>query len=340
MVSSNEPVHLTEEENGIPVLIYGDDEGAKVELRYTSDALWMTQAQIAELYGRDVSVISRHINNILDEGELDSSNLQKMQSASSTKPTAIYSLDMVISVGYRVSSKQATIFRKWATDKLVQFASKGFVIDTPRLKNPENYDRIKELREIVRDIRSDEANLYRELKNICAMCQDYEPGSSKWTEFYRRTQAKLVYAVSSSTPSEIIKNRANARSENLGLTNWPKANIRKSDVTVSKNYLGKTEINELNRLTSILLDIFEDQLDLGRLTTMSQAAILLDKQLKDLGRSILQSGGTVRKADADRHAKREYVLWREEQKAALADQVVSNIDDLRKQAKRLRKEKK
>ena len=166
-----EPVVLQEDERtGDRFLVYSTDKGLQLDIRYDGDALWMTQAQIAELFGRDVSTISRHISNIVDEGELDESNLQKAQIASSTKPITLYSLDMVISVGYRVSSAQATLFRRWATDKLVQFATKGFVIDSNRLKQPENADRIAELREIIRDIRSDEANVYRELRRICAMC--------------------------------------------------------------------------------------------------------------------------------------------------------------------------
>jgi hypothetical protein len=187
-MSELEPVHLQEDEaTGDRFLVYGTDSGPKVEIYYQGDELWMTQAQIADLYGRDVSTISRHISSILEEGELDESNLHKTQIASSTKPITLYGLDMVISVGYRVSSKQATLFRRWATDKLVQFATKGFVVDATRLKSPDYRDRVAELREIIRDIRSDEANVYRELRSICAMCQDYDGTSDAWHEFYKNT---------------------------------------------------------------------------------------------------------------------------------------------------------
>jgi hypothetical protein len=206
-----EPVHLVEDgDSGARFLIYGADSGLVVELRYEGDGLWMTQSQMSDLFGRDVSVISRHISAILEEGELDENHLQKMQMNPRGGPSTLYSLDMVISVGYRVSSAQATLFRRWATDKLVQFATKGFVIDSVRLKKPDARDRVAELRDIIRDIRSDETNIYRELKSICAMCQDYDPKSDAWTEFYRNTQAKLVYAVSSLTPAELIKSRADA----------------------------------------------------------------------------------------------------------------------------------
>jgi hypothetical protein len=328
-VESLEPVHLQEDETtGARFLIYGSEKGPQIEIQYAGEGLWMTQAQIAELYGRDVSVISRHVNAILDEGELDESNLQKMQIASSTKPVTIYSLDMVISVGYRASSKQATLFRRWATNKLVQFATKGFVIDAPRLKRPEYRDRIRELKELIRDIRSDEANVYRELRSICAMCQDYESQSEESREFYRKTQAKLIYAVCSNTPAEILKHRADAREPNMGLTTWENENIRKSDVTVSKNYLAQAEIKELNRLTTILLDILEDQMDIGRLKLMAEASALLDEQLRGLGRTVLNRGGRVAMTDAKVHAEREYGKFKAEltaQRHAEADKAIAEI---------------
>jgi len=179
-MSTDEPVHLHEDDTGDRFLIYSDGTGPHIEIAYQGDQLWMTQAQIAELFARERSVITKHINNILEEGELpEETSVQKLHK-SQGRPTSLYSLDMVISVGYRVASKQATLFRKWATDKLVQFATKGFVIDAPRLKNPEYRDRIAELKEIIRDIRSDEANVYRELRSICTLCQDYDGKSQVW----------------------------------------------------------------------------------------------------------------------------------------------------------------
>ncbi|MEK6636613.1 MAG: RhuM family protein [Pseudomonadota bacterium] len=323
------PVHLVEDgDSGARFLIYGADKGPVVELRYEGDRLWMTQGQMSDLFGRDVSVISRHISAILEEDELDESNLQKMQIATSAKPITLYSLDMVISVGYRVSSAQATLFRRWATDKLVQFATKGFVIDRVRLKKPDARDRVAELREIIRDIRSDEANVYRELRQICSMCQDYDPKSEIWTEFYRNTQAKLVYAVSSLTPAEVVDSRVDSLLPSMGLQSWSNDNIRKSDVSTAKNYLSGTEIKELNRLTTILLDIFEDQLDIGRLKTMAGAGILLDRQLGDLGRSVLKSGGKVSMIDAKRHAEDEYGKFKQRVKLARhheADQAIAEV---------------
>lgn len=322
------PVHLQEDEStGTRFVIYGGSSGTHLEIQYQGEQLWMTQAQIADLFGRSVSVVSRHISGILEEGELDESNLHKMQIASS-KPVTLYNLDMVISVGYRVSSKQATLFRRWATQTLVQFATKGFVIDAPRLKLPENRDRVAELKEIIRDIRSDEANVYRELRQICRMCQDYDGNSDVWLEFYRNTQAKLIFAVCSNTPAEIVKNRADSREPDMGLRTWVNENIRKSDVTVSKNYLGEMEVRELNRLTTILLDIFEDQLDQGRLTMMAEATALLHNQLKGLGRLVLQSGGRVTAAAAKAHAEKEYEKYKAQlavKRHAEADKIIAEI---------------
>jgi hypothetical protein len=329
-----DPVHLVEDvRSGARFLIYSGERGPSVELRYEGEALWMTQAQMAALFGRDVSVISRHIAAILEEGELAENHLQKMQMNPRGGPSTLYSLDMVISVGYRVSSAQATLFRRWATDKLVQFATKGFVIDSAKLKQPEMQDRVAELRDIIRDIRSDEANLYREWRKICSLCQDYDPKSEEWTTFYRNTQAKLIYAVTSKTPAEVVQNRSNAGDEHMGLQTWLKGEIRKADVAISKNYLGPAEVKELNRLTTIILDIFEDQLDIGRLTRMAEAEALLDSQLKNLGRSLLQSGGSIRKADADTHAKQEYARYQtklKELRHAEADQVIRDLKAVQK----------
>jgi hypothetical protein len=340
-VSSTEPVHLVEDPNtGARFLIYSTDRGLKVEIRYEGEALWMTQAEMAELFGRDVSVISRHVANILAEAELpEEGNLQKMQIGPGSRPTTLYSLDMVISVGYRVSSAQGTMFRKWATEKLVQFATKGFVVDVERLKDAELYDRVAELRELIRDIRSDEKNVYRELRQICSMCQDYDGGSDAWRSFYQKTQAKLMWAVVSKTPAEVVLSRANASAQNMGLQTWPKDNIRKQDAEVAKNYLAEGEIRELNRLTTILLDIFEDQLDIGRLTMMTEAEQLLNQQLKQLGRPVLRTGGSVSSETAKRHAAEQYEYYdakRRELRRAEAD---ASITELQKQQKTLPKSK-
>ena len=196
----DEPVRLSEDaETGDRFLIYGTDRGIKVELRYAGETLWATQDQMAEMFGVDRTSITKHLKNIYQEGELDPaatceeiSQVRQEGDRKVTRKRPIYNLNAIISVGYRVSSRQGTMFRIWATDTLVQFATKGFVVDAERLKNPEEHDRVRELREIIRDIRSDEANVYREVRRICAMCQDYEEKSGAWRDFYARMQAKLI----------------------------------------------------------------------------------------------------------------------------------------------------
>lgn len=332
----NEPVHLVEDaETGGRFLVYGTDKGLKLDIRYEGETLWMTQAQIADLFGRDRTSITRHINNVIEEGELDEETSVQKVHISMGRPVAIYNLDMVISVGYRVSSAQATLFRRWATGILVQFAKTGFVVDSPRLKQPGNADRIAELREIIRDIRSDESNVYRELRQICAMCQDYDGSTDVAREFYQKTQAKLVYAVTSHTPAEIITSRADHNAENMGLQTWPNDNIRKTDAGVSKNYLAEGEIKELNRLTTILLDIFEDQLDLGRLVVMHDAQNLLDRQLDQLGRTVLRTGGRVSASDAKSHAEKQYAMFNEQRKHKRQQEADEQIAALAKEAKKL-----
>lgn len=337
-MTDNEPVHLVEDrETGDRFLVYGTDKGLRLDIRYEGETLWMTQAQIGELFGRDVSTISRHIANVFEEGELDeATSLQKVQTTAG-RPATLYNLDVVISVGYRVSSAQATVFRRWATGILVQFATKGFVVDAARLKQPENADRVTELREIIRDIRSDEANVYRELLRICAMCQDYDGTTAAAREFYQRTQAKLIHAVTSSTPSEIIASRANHQSKNMGLQTWHNDNIRKTDVAVSKNYLAEGEIKELNRLTTILLDIFEDQLDIGRLVMMQDAQSLLDQQLRQLGRTVLRSGGSMKASEAKRVAEAEYEKFDRQRKLERNREADEHIAALAKEGKDLPK---
>lgn len=329
-MSESRPVNLVEDkETGDRFLVYESAEGLRLDIRFQGDTLWMTQEQIARLFGRDVSVISRHIANIISEGELDEEgNLQKMQIAHSAKPITLYNLDMVISIGYRVSSKQGTLFRRWATGILMRFAGKGFVVDSVRLKDEKNADRIAELRDIIRDIRSDEANVYRELKRICSLCQDYDPNSKSAQVFFQHTQARLIYAVVSQTPSEIIETRADHKAVNMGLRSWPGENIRKQDVTISKNYLVERELRELNRLTTILLDIFEDQADLGRLVIMDDATRLLESQLQNLGRTLLRGGGSVAADHARHHAETEYAKFdavRREARRQEADQHIAEL---------------
>lgn len=341
----DEAVRLSQDaETGDRFLIYGTDRGINLELRYTGETLWATQDQMAEIFGVNVPSISRHLKNIFAEGELDpAATVSKIERVAREgqrqvrRSIDVYNLNAVISVGYRVGSRQGTMFRIWATETLVQFATKGFVVDVERLKNPDEHDRVRELREIIRDIRSDEANVYREVRRICAMCQDYDEKSTSWREFYARMQAKLMWAITSHTPAMILVERADAAAENMGLRTWSKDAVRQQDALTAKNYLGEPEIRELNRVTTILLDIFEDQLDIGKLKTMTEVEETLDRQLKSLNRPVLTHGGSVKSSAAERHAKDQYRLYDEMRRAARHADADAQMADLLRREKSLPK---
>lgn len=345
------PLHLIEDEDtGDRMLIYASDGGAEVQLRVADESFWATQAQMAQMFGVNVPAISKHLKNIFDEGELARaptvSILEKvaLEGGRQVKRTVEhYNLNALISVGYRVGSKQGTLFRIWATDKLLRYLTKGFVIDTQRLKAPDEHDRIAELREILRDIRASEANVYAELRRICAMCQDYDSSAPQSRRFYATMQAKLYWAVVSGTPSMLLADRADATAPNMGLQTWPKVDIRQADATNAKNYLAEAELRELNRLTTLLLDIFEDQLAIGKLTLMTEAESLLDVQLANLNRAVLRHGGSKSHEAAQAHAKTEYAKFdaaRRERRLLEAQEALKAIAASDKQLPKARRNRK
>lgn len=312
---SADPVHLTEDEaTGDRFLIYSDDKGLKVELRFAGDSLWMNQAQMAGLFGVSVPTISRHVSNIFDDGELDeNATVAKIATVRNEGERQVsreiehYNLDMVISVGYRVSSAQATLFRKWATGILVQFATKGYVVDVERLSAPGERDHFRELREIIRTIRASEANVYRELRDIISLCSDYAAlNEAQKNRFFATVQNKLLFAVTGMTAPELRLTRAKAGTPNMGLTTWKNREIRKSDIKVAKNYLGDAEIRDLNRFTNMLLDYFEQETDLLRLVSTSDAEAAVDRFIRNNDRPLLVGAGNVSKEAADSHCAAEF----------------------------------
>jgi hypothetical protein len=309
-----EPVRLVEdEETGDRFLIYADKGGIRVELRYEGETLWLSQAQMAELFGVTRASINIHLKNIYEDNELaaeatckESLQVREEGGRRVKRSIPLYNLDAIISVGYRVGSKQGTLFRRWATEKLVQFATKGWVIDERRLREPGRQDHFAELRKLIQDIRASEANVYAELRRILSICQDYDPNTKASQNFFAHFQNKLHYTVTSHTAAEIKRMRANASEPNMGLTNWSGEEIRQSDVTVAKNYLGQTEIEDLNRATNMLLDYFEDQTERRRLVSLADAEQKLDEWLKFNERPQLRGFGSVTAKQADDHAKAEF----------------------------------
>lgn len=340
--SENGPVTLIEDgDTGDRFLIYEGRDGVQVELRVEGDTFWASQQQMADAFGVTRQNITMHLQNVFKEGELTESSVCKesLLTARDGKqyPTRLYDLNALISVGYRVGGTSGTQFRIWATDKLLRYLTKGFVIDSERLKDPGNRDRIAELREIIRDIRASEANVYAELRRICSMCKDYDPHKKEAHEFYAKMQAKLYWAVVSHTPAEVLQYRADAKEPNMGLRTWKKTEILQTDAVVAKNYLSAPELRELNRLTTILLDIFEDQLDIGKLTLMTEAAALLDKQLRNLSRPVLTHGGNVSHEMADAHAKSEYRKFDDARRVERAERTRRELAELKATGKKIEK---
>lgn len=322
------PVTLAEDGiTGDRFLLFSTSKGIEVQLKYEGDDLWMTQAQIAELFDVSRSSVTKHLGNIFSEGELEigatseeSSQVRFEGDRKVERRITLYNLDAIIAIGYRVSSKQGTMFRQWATQKLVQFATKGFVVDAERLKTPKEHDYFKELQEIIRDIRASEANIYQELRNICALCSDYETLSEKDKNlFFATVQNKLHFAITGMTAAEIRIHRAQAFATNMGLTSWKGERPLLRDTKIAKNFFGEAEIRDLNRFTIMLLDYFEQQVDLQRLVSMDDAKHNLDKFIRNNERNLLSSAGSASKQQADAHCKEQFALYQNEMRAIAND---------------------
>jgi len=256
------------------ILLYKTaNQDIKLEVLIQNETIWLNQKQLCELFGRDKSVISRHIKNIYNEKELDelstvakNATVQKEGIREVLRDVDYYNLDMIISVGYRVNSQKATQFRIWATKILQEYIIKGFAMDDERLKNPNQpfgKDYFDEQLERIRDVRSSERRFYQKITDIYAQCSaDYDPNSQETKNFYATVQNKLHFAMVGQTASEIIYDRVDSKKENMGLTSWknsPNGKIRKTDVTVAKNYLKVDELNMYNRIVTMYLDFAELQ---------------------------------------------------------------------------------
>ena len=262
-------------------LIYTTPNGkVKIEIFLHNETIWLTQEKISQLFGVDRTVVTKHLKNIFKNNELqeDSVCAKIARTATDGKkyPTKYYNLDAIISVGYRVNSTQATQFRIWATERLKEYIIKGFTMDDERLKNPDNIfgkDYFDEQLERIRDIRSSERRFYQKITDIYAQCSsDYDKNSEATQAFFATVQNKLHWAISRKTAAEIIVSRANANKDTMGLTTWknaPAGNIRKTDVSIAKNYLNEDEMDHLNRIVSMYLDYAELQAKNKKLMTMT-----------------------------------------------------------------------
>lgn len=282
------------------IIIYNTEDGqANVRLYAKDGTVWLTQAQIAELFQKNISTISRHLAAIFDENELEQgSNLRFMQIANSDKPVAFYSLSAILAVGFRVHSPRGTQFRRWANTTLKEYMQKGFVIDDDRLKNPDGRpDYFDELLERIRDIRASEKRFYQKLRDLFALSSDYDKTDKSTLQFFSETQNKLIYGVTGKTAADLIIDRANPQKPNMALTSWSGTIVRKKDIIIAKNYLSKDEIDSLNRLVTIFLESAELRVKMRKDLTLDYWHQAVNKLLSDHDIPILHDRG--------RHSHRE-----------------------------------
>ncbi|WP_294886105.1 MULTISPECIES: virulence RhuM family protein [unclassified Sulfurimonas] len=329
------------------IIIYSTNDGkTKLEVTLENETIWLNQKQISELYQKSKSTISEHISNIFEEEELFiESTVRKFRTVQLEgereveREVDFYSLDMIIAIGFRVRSRIGTQFRKWANETLKEYIVKGFVMDDERLKNPpvadsEIPDYFNEMLERIRDIRASERRMYLRVRDIFKIAADYNLSWRDTTKFFQTIQNKLLFAVSHLTAGELIATRADHTKPNMGLRSWGKEEIRSTDVTVGKNYLGEEEIEELNRIIVMWLDYAEDRAKKRKQVFLKEWQEKLDDFLEFNERDVLANKGQISKEEADKKAKNEYKLFsikRREEKEKLGH--IENIKLLESIAK-------
>lgn len=309
------------------MLVYRTDDGKiKLDVRLENETIWLTQQMMADLFLTTQQNVSQHIQNIIEEQELTleathkkSLSVQQEGNREVHRKLDFYNLDMIISVGYRVKSIIATRFRIWATERLHEYIVKGFTMDDERLKNPPLPgspvpDYFDEMLARIRDIRSSERRMYLRIREIFAMAADYEPSLPESSRFFSVIQNKLHFVATGMTAAEIVRARANAQLSDMGLTSWQREEIRKTDVTVAKNYLQENEIEELNRIVTMWLDFAEDQARRRKRVFLRDWEEKLDDFLEFNDRSVLKHAGNVSRKEAESHAYTEYERYADERR--------------------------
>ena len=316
-------------------ILYTTPNGdVQLDILLQDENLWLTQKGLAELFGVERSVITKHLKNIYDSGELDKvstcakfAQVQQEGNRAVRRELEYYNLDAIISVGYRVNSSTATQFRIWATKTLKEFIIKGFVLDDERLKQGQTVfgqDYFRELLERIRSIRSSERRIYQQITDIFAECAiDYDRNSYITKNFYAMVQNKFHYAITGNTAAEIIYQQADASKEKMGLTTWkhaPDGRVLKSDVTVAKNYLQEKEIRQLERTVTAYFDYIEGLVERRNTFTMRGLADSIDRFLSFNEYEILEGKGSISKKQADSKAIQEYEKFNRTQK------IISDFD--------------
>lgn len=294
------------------IIMYQTEDGlTKIEVEFDNDTVWLTQAQMSELFQRDRTVISKHIKNIFDEGELnEKSNVQFLHIANSDKPVTYYSLDVIISVGYRVKSIRGTQFRIWANGILKEYLRKGFAMNDDLLKQAGGGLYYKELLARIRDIRSSEKVFYRQVLDLFATSEDYNANSPEAQKLFKVIQNKMHWAAHGHTASELILERADSEKPFMGLTTFRGKQPTKSEIDVAKNYLTEQELGILNRLVSAYLDLAEIKALRGEKMKMKDWLVQIDDFLTMTRSDVLNSAGTVSQIEAQAKAEAEYIKYK------------------------------
>jgi len=329
---------------GNNIILYSNKNGTvNITVTYLDETFWLTQKDIANLFAVEVPAISKHLTNIYETGELQKDStisiletVQKEGKREVKRSLEYYSLDVIIAVGYRVNSKEATQFRIWATQTLKEFIIKGFVLNDEMLKNGKPYgkDYFDELLERIREIRASERRVYQKLGDIFEQCSaDYSSNAEETRVFYKIVQNKLHFAITGKTAAEIVFERADKSKDFMGLTTWknsPNGKILKSDVSIAKNYLSENEIIDLNLLVNAFLDLAEFQARRRRLMNMNDWIERTNKFLDSNSLDILPNAGSISHEHAVQKANDEYEQFRIEQDKKY-------ISDLDKEIKKIGK---
>jgi hypothetical protein len=297
------------------VILYHTEDGkARLEVRFAGETVWLTLNQLAELFQRDKSVISRHIRNVFEEGELPRERVVAKFATTAadgkTYQVEYFNLDVIISVGYRVKSLRGTQFRIWATQRLREYIVKGFALDDERLKQVGGRGYFDELLARIRDIRSSEKLFYQKILEIYATSADYDPRAETTRQFFATVKNKMHWAVHGQTAAEVVHSRADAAKPNMGLTSWSGNRVRREDVTTAKNYLTQEELEALNLIVSAYLDFAELQALNRRVMHMADWIAKLDDFLKLSERNILTHAGRISHEQAQLKAEAEFEKYR------------------------------
>ena len=334
--------NLVPEDNQGDIVIYQtEDGGTKIDVRFEGETVWLTQQQMAELFGSSRTNIVEHIQHIYEEGELDeASTCRKFRQVRDegrrqvSREIPHYNLDMIISLGYRVKSKIATHFRRWATERLKEYMLKGFTMDDERLKELGGGNYWKELLARIRDIRSSEKVMYRQVLDLYATSVDYDPNSAESIAFFKMVQNKLHYAAHGHTAAEVIYERADADKPFMGLTSFSGDFPTAKDIGIAKNYLAEDELRVLNGIVSGYFDFAEVQAMRHRPMHMSDYVEHLDRVLSSTGEQLLVGAGKVSHKQAIEKANREYQRFMVQNLSPVEEAYLQTIKEVEKTAKK------